>query len=78
MDFRYLEFLLSAYSWIAIILCVILTIWLISLPFHEHRLPIEINFIFFKVKLDPAPHIIDGVAFVMLFTCFILDVGHSV
>ena len=72
MDFRYLEFLLSAYSWIAIILCVILIIWLISLPFHEHRLPIsEVNLILFKVKLDPSPHIIDWVVFVMLFTCFI-------
>jgi len=72
MDFRYLEFLLSFYSWIAIILCVILIIWLISLPFHEHRLPIsEINLIFVKVKLDPSRHIIDGVVFVMLFTSFI-------
>jgi hypothetical protein len=50
------------------ILCVILIAWLISLPFHEHRLPInEINLILFKVKLDPSPHIIDGVVFVMLF-----------
>src|SRR5437773_1276855 len=63
MDLRYLEFLLTAYSWIAILLCGILIIWLIRLPITE------INLLVVKVKTEISKHIMDGIVFVMLIVC---------
>jgi hypothetical protein len=63
MDFRYLEFLLTAYSWSAIILCVSLVLWLVRLPLTE------LNLLLFKVKVDLSQYMMDRIVVVIFIVC---------